>query len=163
MSDTRTLTAADQRRLLEAFLRAEIARASDEQMDEEQELEKQPRYLAQELVKAKLKSSQIRNVENLAYTTNKFSDISDLLKKLIGRAKNNVGWAQGNIGSKIITALEKLRPKANEIAQKAHERYPDAIDIDLPRQIHLKLCCEFVKHLAAEFMYRNPNREESDE
>jgi hypothetical protein len=141
MSDTRTITPEEQRRLL-ASLRAQIARVSDEQVHEGR-----PRHLARKLTQTELDKSQIRNLENLAYTTDKISDITDLLKKLIGRDTRGRRWAKDGIGQEIIGALEGLRGEADTIAA-------NQLDADLPRRVHLELCREFVKHLAAEFIYQ---------
>jgi hypothetical protein len=112
--------------------------------------------LAQRLVKTKLDNSQIRNLENLAYTTDKISDITDLLKKLIGRDSRGRGWASENTGQEVIAALEGLRPEADKIVRNIPDHMRGAIDADLPRRVHLELCREFVKHLTAEFMYNKP-------
>jgi len=156
MSDTQKLTGDEQRQLLRVALRAAIARASDEQLEEAR-----PRQLAEQLAKTDLDKSQIRNLENLAYTTDKISDITDLLKKQIGRDTKGQRWAKDGVGVEIIGALEALRGAADAIVKETREseRYSDVIDADLPRRVHLELCREFVKHLAAEFMYRKRERE----
>lgn len=141
MSTPKTLSPEEHRRLL-ASLRAEIARVSDEQVTEGR-----PRHLASRLTQTELDKSQIRNLENLAYTTDKISDITDLLKKLIGRDTRGKRWAKDNIGLEVIGALESLRGEADKIAA-------NQLDADLPRRVHLELCREFVKHLAAEFIYQ---------
>ncbi len=137
------------RALLRVALRAAIARASDEQLEDAH-----PRLLAERLVKTDLDNSQMRNLENLAYTTSKISDITDLLKKLIGRDTRARRWAKDKVGEEVIAALESLRAEADKIVKDERERYGGVIDTDLPRRVHLELCREFVKHLTAEFLYR---------
>ena len=141
MSDTRKISPEEQRRLL-ASLRSKIAEVSDEQVHEGR-----PRHLASKLTQTELDKSQIRNLENLAYTTDNISDITDLLKKLIGRDTRGKRWAKDGIGQEVIGALEGLRGEADKIAE-------NQLDADLPRRVHLELCREFVKHLAAEFIYQ---------
>jgi len=141
MSDTRKISPEEQRRLL-ASLRSKIAEVSDKQVHEGR-----PRHLASKLTQTELDKSQIRNLENLAYTTDKISDITDLLKKLIGRDTRGKRWAKDGIGQEVIGALEGLRGEADKIAE-------NQLDADLPRRVHLELCREFVKHLAAEFIYQ---------
>lgn len=139
----------DRKPLLRVALRAAIARASDEQLDEGR-----PRILAERLTRTSLKNAKIRSLENLAYTTDKVSDITDFLKKQIGRDARSHGWAKEKVGHEVIAALESLRQKADEIVNEERTHAGD-IDADLPRRVHLDLCREFVKHLTAEFMYRN--------
>lgn len=139
--------------VLRVRLRAAIARASDEQLDNFR-----PRILAERLSKTRLKQSQVRNLENLAYTTDKISDITDLLKKLIGRDSKGTGWAQDNIGPELVTALDALRAEADRIVADIPEKIKSEVgpDLDRSRRVHLELCREFIKHLTAEFMYRKP-------
>lgn len=139
--------------VLRVRLRAAIARASDEQLEGFR-----PRILAERLSRTKIDLSQIRNLENLAYTTPKISDITDLLKKLIGRDSQGVRWAKENIGRELIEALQALRPQADSIVDEIRDELLSKlnldIDPDLPRQVQLDLCREFIKHLTAEFLYR---------
>ena len=138
-----------ERALLRVALRAAIARASDKQLEESR-----TRPLAERLAKTRLDNAQIRNLENLAYTTDKVSDITDLLKKLIGRDSRGRGWANENVGRDVIAALEVLRAEADQIVKDIPDPLRGVVDADLPRRVHLDLCREFVKHLTAEFMYR---------
>lgn len=134
--------------LLRVALRGAIARASDEQLEQSR-----PRLLAERLAKTRLDNAQIRNLENLAYTTDKVSDITDLLKKLIGRDSRGRGWANDNLGEEVIAALVALRAEADQIVKNIPDQLRGAVDDDLPRRVHLDLCREFVKHLTAAFMY----------
>ena len=151
------------RALLRVALRGAIAQASDAMIEigEEPLAISHPKNLAGRLVKApKIDSSQVRNLENLAYTTGKVSDITDLLKRLIGRDSRSQRWAHGNVGGDVLVALEALRAKANQIVRTIPEQFRGEIDPDLSRRIHLELCREFVKHLAAEFMYQKKQKED---
>jgi len=138
-----------QQALLRVALRAAIAQASDKQLEESR-----PRLLAERLARTRLDNSQVRNLENLAYTTDKVSDITDLLKKQIGRDGKAQRWASDDVGQEVIAALDGLRAEADQIVKDLSERFRDVMDADLSRRVHLELCREFVKHLAAEFMYR---------
>jgi hypothetical protein len=135
--------------LLRVTLRGAIARASDEQLEQTS-----IKYLAQQLATTGLDPSQVRNLENLAYTTDKVSDITDLLKKLVGRDGQRKKWANDNVGQELIAALEALRVEADKIVTNIPDQLRGAVDADLPRRVHLELCREFVKHLAAEFLYK---------
>jgi hypothetical protein len=137
------------RSLLRVALRAAIAQVSDEQI-----AQGKPRAFASRSTKTNLENSQFRNLENLAYTTDKVSDITDLLKKSIGRDTKNQRWAKDKIGEELIGALDALRAKADEIVTNLHINLSNMTDPDLPRRVHLELCREFIKHLTAEFIYR---------
>jgi hypothetical protein len=149
MNDKESLAKRERQKvLLRVELRAAIACASDEQAEQSR-----PRLLAERLTNTDLDKSQIRNLENLAYTTNKVSDITDLLKKLIGRDSKERRWAKENAGQDVIAALEALRADADRIVKGISEHAQGEIDPDLARRVHLELCREFIKHLAAEFMF----------
>ncbi len=140
-----------QKARLRLFLRAQIARQSDEQLEEGMG---RMRLLAERLTRTRVDRSQVRNLENLAYTTNKVSDITDLLKKSVGRDSRNRGWASDNLGQELIARLEALRAEADRIIKTLPDELRSSADDDLPRRVHLELCRELVKHLTAEFMYR---------
>lgn len=154
--------------LLRAALRAEIARVSDqlsgrweEGGQQQTDLEK----LAVKLRATELKKSQMRNLENVAYTTDKISDITDLLKKLAGRDTKSKRWAKDNLGPKLIETLGALRSEADQIInnlKKPPHDLSDAIDKDpdLLRRVHLELCRQYVKHLAAHFLYLRRDQED---
>lgn len=99
--------------------------------------------LAEKLARQDVKLAQIRSLENLAYSTEKVSDILDLVKTKIGRGK-----LPASLGEELLTGLDGLRVDARRLAQTVR---PD--DEDLPRQTHVRLCREFLKHLAAHFSY----------
>jgi hypothetical protein len=134
------------------------------QWDEDSEPRPTPvQQLAEKLAMTKLKTSQIRNLENLAYSTDKISDITDLLKKLIGRDTHSQRWAQNNLGQEVVKALEGLRAQATQIEKNLPGDLKDMNDTDLVRRIHLALCREYARHLAAHFFYLRRDKEESDD
>jgi len=126
-------------------LRREIARESDR-------LYAQAEPLAQKLLQAYGKGeqgpTQIRNLENLAYTTDRLSDVYDLLKRQIGRSAPSQHWRFEGVGQEVLDALAGLSEPARLIANRLK-----AADPDLPRQVHLMLIREYVKHLAAHYLY----------
>lgn len=132
--------------LLRARLRHEIAKASD-------------RYytiaegLAQRMQETGLKIHQIRTLENVAYTTDKVSDIMDLVKKQIGRDKRRL-----EIGQQMLDTLAERQSEALKIAQPI-----DPHDDDLPRRVHLLLCRELIKHVAAHVVYTGQLRKDDDQ
>jgi len=140
-----------ERQQLLAELRSRVARESDALADSTRQLAGR---LA-EIPRDKLDLAAVRNVENLAYSTDKVSDLTDLLKKLIGRDGRGERWAREGVGPSLLNALEGLRDRATRIAdtmqkyQRAYQEY----ESDLPRRIHLLLCREYVRHLVANFEY----------
>ncbi|MBO9339246.1 MAG: hypothetical protein J7464_11110 [Chloroflexus sp.] len=132
---------------LRVALEHAIARKSDE-------YDQSARRYAGQLVGTKLDKTQVRGLETLASTTDKVSDITDWLKLRVGRDAGRDRWAKEGIGRDLVTELEGLRNDAKKIVQELSQRDPD-----LERQVHLRLCREFLKHLAAHFEYLKAEQE----
>lgn len=98
--------------------------------------------------------TQVRNLENVAYSTDRLSDIYDLLKKQIGRSDQGKRWRHQGVGQEILDALSGLGREARQIANQVDKDNPD-----LPRQVHLALIREYVKHLAAHYLYAGVTKE----
>ncbi len=144
-----------QRQQLLTRQRALVARESDRMADS-------ARGLAGQMAKVgKLELGQVRNVDTLAASTDKVSDVLDLLKKLIGRDGRGERWARDGVGQSLLSKLEGLRDEARQIAEQLRV-YGDAYDDDLPRRIQLQLCREYVRHVAANFEYLRREKEPSD-
>jgi len=141
---------------LRVALERAIARKSDE-------YDQSARRYADQLVGTKLDKTQIRGLETLASTTDKVSDITDWLKLRVGRDSKREGWAKEGIGRDLVNELEGLRNDAKRIVDELRAgegtafAYP--VDPDLERQVHLRLCREFLKHLAAHFEYLKAEQE----
>ena len=128
-------------------LEREIARKSDE-------YDHRAREHAELLRQTKLDKTQVRGLETLAYSTDKVSDVTDLLKTRVGRDSSRKGWAREGIGREILTTLERLYGDAQEIVAELRKAHPlSDEDPDLERQVHLRLIREYLKHLAAHFEY----------
>lgn len=142
-----------QRQQLLTRQRALVARESDRMADS-------ARDLAGRMAKVeKLELGQVRNVDTLAASTDKVSDVLDLLKKLIGRDGRSERWARDGVGQALLSKLEGLRDEARQIADQLRV-YGDAYDDDLPRRIQLQLCREYVRHVAANFEYVRREKEQ---
>lgn len=127
-------------------VRREVARASDGYYTEAEKL-------AERMRQAKLKTDQVRGLENVAYATEKVSDVLDLVKKQIGRGR----WPL-ELGEDMLATFGRMQPEARRIAKGI-----DSQDSDLPRRVHLLLCREYIKHLAAHFIYQLRLRGEEEE
>lgn len=149
-------TIEHQRQGLLAELRFQVATASDDEL-----VAGSARQLAERLAqipREKLDLAQVRNLESLAYSTDKVSDLTDLLKKRIGRDSRGERWAHDRVGQSLIKELEGLRERANKIADVL-KKYDLVYDDDLARRVHLLLCREYVRHLAANFEYLRLEKE----
>ena len=167
------------RTLQEMALRVALDRAVARQSDE---YDRRAQEYADRLISTALDKTQVRGLETLASTTDKVSDITDWLKLRVGRDSKREGWAKDGIGRDLVTTLEGLRNDAKKIVAglrvgegrvgegrvgegrvgegrvgEGTAFYP--IDPDLERQVHLRLCREFLKHLAAHFEYLKAERE----
>ena len=99
-------------------------------------------------------TTQVRNLENIAYTTGKLSDIYDFLKRQMGRpGKLGEQWRNDNVGQDLLTELSGLQKDAQEIKDEVKKKFPLGVGDDTARQIHLRLCQEYIKHVAAHFQY----------
>jgi len=144
----------------EVALRVAMERAIARKSDE---YDQSARRYADQLVGTKLDKTQIRGLETLASTTDKVSDITDWLKLRVGRDSGRDRWAKEGIGRDLVNELEGLRNDARRIVDELRAgegtafAYP--VDPDLERQVHLRLCREFLKHLAAHFEYLKAEQE----
>ena len=61
--------------------------------------------IAESMVEANLKNTQIKGLQTLAYTTDKISDVVDWIKIRVGRDEKRNGWAKNSIGSELLKIL----------------------------------------------------------
>jgi hypothetical protein len=150
-------------RLLLLAVRREISQVSDKD-----ELMAAIQDRAKRLVQArKLDNAQVRNLENIAYSTEKISDITDYLKQQIGRSNSNERWRYQDVGQDILTDLTGqnlptepmdkprflMRAQVEEIVGRLSDKYSQAWSDELRRRIYLGLCREYVRHLTANYLY----------
>ncbi|MCA9742057.1 hypothetical protein KC734_10985 [candidate division KSB1 bacterium] len=109
--------------------------------------------LAETMVRAELKKSNVRGLESIAWSTDSATDLLDYIRIRVGRntvrAGNNVirkEWARNNIGIDLAQLLEDLRDQA--IKHLGNSAGANAI-----RELHLELCREFIKHLVGYFEF----------
>ncbi|MCK6622772.1 MAG: hypothetical protein HUU32_16920 [Calditrichaceae bacterium] len=110
------------------------------------------RRFAEKLTHTRVDKANVRGLEALAWSTDSVADILDYIHMRVGRDNRNDGWAQNNIGHDLAKYLESLRKEAEEFFSKNPSDDPDD-----PRQLHLDLCREFIKHLTALYeFYKKP-------
>ena len=108
--------------------------------------------IAEAMVEANLKNTQIKGLQTLAYTTDKISDVVDWIKIRVGRDEKRNGWAKNSIGSGLLGILyQELREDANKIVEELGET--ESLPEGPQRQIHLRLIREYLTHVSAHFEY----------
>jgi len=129
---------------LRVALDRDVARTSDG-------YDKRAQEYASRLTGTRLDKTQVRGLESLACTTDKVSDITDWLKLRVGRDSGRDRWAKDGVGRDLLSEFDGLRNDAQKIVAALSKTY--SLDTDQERQVHLRLCREFLKHLAAHFEY----------
>ncbi|MDZ7360748.1 MAG: hypothetical protein ONB46_08490 [candidate division KSB1 bacterium] len=122
-----------------------IARLSDQFTEEAEQF-------AERLSTTTVDLTQVRGIENIANSTDKISDITNWLKLRVGRDGKNERWAKAGIGHDLLRKLKSLESDAKRIADEL--KLAHAIDEDFTRQVHLRLCREFLSRLSAYFEYK---------
>lgn len=162
MNEQKQLTPKQQKMMARLEIQQAIAQISDTLFEKAQEpAEKLRDAFRKEQEKG---TTQIRNLENIAYSTDRLSDIYDFLKKQMGRpGKLGRQWRHQGVGQDLLSTLMDLRRKtrkkdkeckgAREIVEEVRKKYPEGVDEDTERQVHLMLCREYLKHVVAHYLY----------
>jgi len=147
MSEQKTLPQEQQKALARVAIKRTVAQASDALFEKAQ-------GPAEKLRRAGLDTGQIRNLENIAYSTDRLSDIYDFLKKQMGRP-GDLGkkWRYQGVGQELLDTLIGLRKQARDTVKGVPQEYAQGVDEDTERQVHLMLCREYLKHIAAHYLY----------
>jgi uncharacterized protein YaaR (DUF327 family) len=93
--------------------------------------------------------SQMRNLENIANSTLKASDVLDYIKRQTGRSEKDKMWKKDNFGNELLDKLEKeLKKKRDQISDKLSvTKEIDRLDI------YLMLIREFIKQIVVHYEY----------
>ena len=137
--------------LLRLALRRELARESDR-------FYRQAEDMGRDLALAKLEKAQIHSLETIAYSTDKLSDIWDFVKKQVGRHGQ---WRHDSVGVRLLSDLRSLDAVASQVVRRLKEQ-GRSVTPDTTRQVHLALCREYVRHIAAQFEYGGERGERGD-
>ena len=147
MSEQKQLTPEQQKAMARLAIRRAVAQESDI-------LFERASGPAEKLQGAGLDKGQIRNLENIAYSTDRLSDIYDFLKKQMGRSgKLGEQWRHDGVGQELLSTLMGLRKSASTIVKGVPQEYSQGVGEDTERQVHLMLCREYLKHVAAHYLY----------
>jgi len=95
--------------------------------------------------------SQVRNLESIANSTLKVSDVLDYIKKQVGRENpRKPVWTKDEFGRLLLEKLE------NDLGKVAEELTKDAAEGARPRerqQVHIQLIQQFVRQTAAQYEF----------
>lgn len=109
---------------------------------------------------SKINPTQIRSIQNVVNSTQRFSEVLNFIKSQTGRHKE---WKQ--LGPKLVAVMEKIDKLSDgilqEIEKKLKEKKESQAKEEIPAkgEIRLALCRHWVKIFVAEFLYTNPKKE----
>ena len=96
--------------------------------------------------------SQMTNLENIANSTLKVTDILDYIKKQVARSDKDEMWRKGNFGIKLKNYIEQsLRARRQEICGKLESVEENSSE---GQRIYLSLVREFVSQLVVHYEYQ---------
>ena len=96
--------------------------------------------------------NQMTNLESIANSTLKVTDVLDYIKKQVARANKNETWRKNNFGELVKEYIEEnLRTQRGEICGKLEGIEETSLD---GQRIYLDLIREFVRQLVVHYEYR---------
>jgi|LSQX01.1.fsa_nt_gb hypothetical protein len=100
-----------------------------------------------------LKKAQINGLQNVCYSTKRLSDIYNFIKKQTGKSEKGKDWRKNDFGKRLLTDLESLAERARSLVEQLALTDAKA-KREWERRVHLILCREYVKHLAAHYFFK---------
>ena len=105
--------------------------------------------------------SQMTNLENIANSTLKVTDVLDYIKKQVSRADKNQMWRKDNFGTKLKKHIEEsLRKRREDICKILENVEEDSVE---GQRIYLNLIRQFVGQLVVHYEYRVAIGDETDD
>jgi hypothetical protein len=109
--------------------------------------------------------SQLTNLETIANSAFKVSDVLDYVKRQTARqektwSKPNAGFGQGSFGTQLQKALENLDARRNTICNHLGIGESTDEDCHLRRHIHLLLIRHFIQQLVVQYEYTTSQNEQ---
>ena len=96
--------------------------------------------------------NQMTNLENIANSTLKVTDVLDYIKKQVARADKNKTWRKNNFGTLVKKHIEQnLRTQRDEICGRLEGIEEKPLD---RQRIYLDLIREFVHQLVVHYEYQ---------
>lgn len=98
------------------------------------------------------KKRQVKNLENLIYSTTRFTEVKNFVKNQMGKDEKGKDWrcpvgGTGKMGDLILGELERIEGKAKELAQGC----PDEIF-----EVKMRLLRGWVRQVVAHYDYKTP-------
>jgi len=108
--------------------------------------------------------AQIRNLENVAYSSRKISDVMDFIKNQTGKAPRDKTWRykkdNKDFGTLLLDQIEALEKTSIEVVQRLKKLTITIQDeTEGKRNIHLRLIREFVKQISSHYLYEMAKNE----
>lgn len=105
--------------------------------------------------------SQMTNLENIANSTLKVTDVLDYIKKRVARSERNKRWQKDNFGPRLKDYIEEnLCDRRQEICTILEGVDENSVE---GQRIYLNLIREFVSQLVVHYEYRTASGDEPDE
>lgn len=100
--------------------------------------------------------SQMRNLESIANSAVRVSDILDYVKRQTGRSRPSKQWRWQDLGHNLLKMLdETTREHAQTIVDSVRVGVKEhRLEDDDLRRVHILLCRELIRHLSIHYLYR---------
>ena len=96
--------------------------------------------------------SQMKKLQNIAFSCNKTVDILDYIKNQTGKDEKKNNWAQKDYGKKLIENLTALARRRDQLVKQLEEKNY-VVEPGEKQKIYLSLCREFIRHMVAQYLY----------
>lgn len=105
--------------------------------------------------------NQMTNLENIANSTLKVTDVLDYIKKRVARSNKNKMWRKDNFGTELKKYIENsLRKQREEICKILQNVEEDSVE---GQRIYLNLIRQFVGQLVVHYEYQVVIGDETDD
>lgn len=94
--------------------------------------------------------NQMKNLENIANTALKASDVLDYIKRQTGRANKNEGWKSQGLGVELINQIEDELAKARDRV----DRSLGLTDEIQKLEVYLLIIREFIRQVVIHYEYK---------
>lgn len=106
-----------------------------------------------------LKSTQMRNLVNVAKEAPHVAVISNFLRYQIGRDNRQSNWGSNQFGSRLIEEIGKIKTIAEKVKEETAAASGEMFDAE---EIHLELVRQFLGYLNRHFVFLKPDAQGRD-